>query len=207
MTKQIDPTIVTPEMLQTRTRVTMDIECLHDVDMKHFKFSDAEFLEIAIACTVNHEGEVRDFTRDEAFRFFGHMNQHNIICGYNTLGFDYPLIGGQLLAPQNPASKRFIENTFKGRTIDLLKDFQEALGHRISLANVSVPTLGDHKEMDGGFAPEMWRKGKKMEVIEYCRGDIRRTDALLVKAVNGEELKYMNKGGDIKTFKTKVKLR
>lgn len=199
--------ILTPEMLQSMTRATTDIECLHDVDKKHFGFDDAEFLEIAVACTVNHEGEVRDFTRDEAFRYYGYLSKHHIICGYNVLGFDFPLIGGQLLSPQNPAAKRFVGNQLKGRIVDLAKDFSEALGHRIKLESVSIPTLGDQKEMQGGFAPELWRAGKKMEVIEYCRGDIRRTDALLVKAVNGEELKYENKNGDIKTFTCQVKLR
>ena len=45
-----------------------------------------------------------------------------------------------------------------------------------------------------------------MEVLEYCRGDRRRTKDLFVKAVNGEELKVETNSG-IKTFKCKVTLR
>jgi len=180
--------IVTPEMLQSMTRATFDIECLRDVS-KPFGFDNAEFLGIACACTINHEGVYKDFVEDiSAFRCFGYLNKHQMIVGYNTIGFDFPLLGGSLLTPENPYSKRYVENSFKGRMVDLAKDFSEALGHRVKLESVSIPTLGDHKEMQGGYAPQHWRNGKCMEVIEYCRGDVRRTDQLLIKAVMGEEL-------------------
>lgn len=201
------PIPVTPEMLQSMTRTAFDIECLHDVDKKHFNFSDSEFLGIAVACGLDHEGEFKDFVTDaSAFRCFGYLMKHQMVIGYNTIGFDFPLVGGSLLTPQNPFSKRYVAGQLGGRIVDLAVDFAEALGHRISLEKVSIPTLGDKKEMDGGFAPEQFRNGKILEVIEYCRGDVRRTDDLFVKAVMGEELKAETKNG-IKTFKCTPKLR
>lgn len=201
------PIPITPEMLQSMSRVTTDIECLHDVDRKHFNFSDAEYLGIGCACNIDHEGNYKDFVTDNsAFRYYGYLSKHQMIVGYNTIGFDFPLLGGSLLTPQNPYSKRFVAGNFGGRIVDLCLDFTEALGHRIGLEKVSGPTLGDRKEMDGGFAPEHFRNGKILEVIEYCRGDVRRTDDLFVKAVRGEELKVETKSG-LKTFKCTPKLR
>jgi hypothetical protein len=202
-----EPIPITVEMMESMSRVNFDIECLHDVDKKHFNFSDSEFLGIAVACCLDHEGEFKDFVTDaSAFRCFGHLMKHKMIIGYNTIGFDFPLLGGSLLTPQNPYSKRYVASQFGGRIVDLAKDFSEVLGHRISLQKVSVPTLGDAKEMEGGFAPEQFRRGKILEVIEYCRGDVRRTDDLFVKAVRGEDLMAETKNG-IKTFKCTPKLR
>jgi len=201
------PTIVTPELLKTMSYCVTDIECLHDVDMKHFKFDDAEFLGLATACVVDQNDDYRDFVHNsDAFRYLSHLLKHKLIITYNGEGFDYPLLGGALLYANNPQAKRYIQNLFKGRTVDLAQDFKEALGHRIGLNKVSIPTLGDHKEMDGAKAPAMFRNGKILEVLEYNRGDLRRTKDLFIKAVNGEELKVETRSG-IKTFKCQVKLR
>ncbi len=203
------PIPITPDMLSSMTRVTTDIECLHDVDKKHFNFSDAEYLGIGVACNIDHEGNHKDFvTNDSAFRYYGHLAKHQMIIGYNTIGFDFPLLGGCLLTPQNAYAKRFVGGNLGRRIVDLCVDFNEALGKRVSLNDVSIPTLGDAKEMDGGFAPQHFRNGKIMEVLEYCRGDVRRTDDLFVKAVMGEGLKVkIKKTGEIKTFKCTPKLR
>src|SRR3972149_3818199 len=68
------PKPVTPEMLKNLTRVTTDIECYHDIDKKHFNFTDSEFVGIAVACNVDHNGEYKDFVTDaQAFRYMGYL--------------------------------------------------------------------------------------------------------------------------------------
>ena len=198
--------LVTPEMLSKF--VATDIECERDLgEGTPFDFKDAHYAGIGVACTVDQDGMERDWIDDKcAFRYFGYLNTFPIIMGYNVLGFDFPLIGGSLLGPENQSAPRFVENNFKGRTIDFAADVKEALGHRAKLERISIPTLGDQKEMDGKNAPNRYRMGKVLETIIYCRGDNRRLVSLVIMAVNGQELKYQTDNG-IKTFKVKVKLR
>ena len=196
--------IVTPEMLTNW--VVTDIECERDIG-EVLTFDNPEYAGIGVACTLDHEDMERDWIDDKcAFRYFGYLNQFPIIGGYNVINFDFPLLGGSLLGPENQSAKRFVYNNFKGRIIDFAEDCKKALGHKAKLESISIPTLGDHKEMDGKNAPNRYRNGKVLETIQYCRGDNRRLKKLVEMAVNGESLKYKTDNG-IKTFKVQVKLR
>lgn len=187
--------------------VAIDAECLRDV-ASPFSFGASQFLGNAVTCSIDHKGDFKDWILDQnIFPFYKFLLQFDIVVGYNTLGFDYPLWGGSMMGPEHMQARKIFENTFKGKTVDLCVDFHETLGARVGLKNVAVPTLGDHKEMDGGFAPQHWRNGKCMEVIEYCRGDVRRTMNLFLKAAAGEDLKVQLKSGETRTFKCEPKLR
>lgn len=187
--------------------VAADAECLRDV-APPFTFGASQFLGNAVTCTVTNAGEYKDWVGDGSiFAFYKYLLSFDIIVTYNGLGFDYPLWGGSMLGPEHMEARKIFEKTFKGRSVDLCVDFQEALGVRTSMKNVAVPTLGDAKEMDGGFAPQHWRNGRCMEVIEYCRGDVRRTLGMFDIAAAGKELKVATKTGDIRTFKCIPKLR
>lgn len=193
--------------LATMTHVTIDAECLRDV--KHpYSFSQAEHLGNAVTCSISNEGEYKDWVGDGSITaFWSYIMQFDLIIGYNTIGFDYPLWGGSMWGPEHSNAKTFFEKSTKGKTVDLAKDFSEHFKHRVKLNNVSVPTLGDAKEMDGGHAPYHWRNGRCLEVIEYCRGDVRRTQELFLKAVRGEDLSLLTKTNDIRTFSVSPKIR
>jgi hypothetical protein len=187
--------------------VAIDAECLRDV-APPFTFGASQFLGNAVTCSVTHNEEYKDWVGDSSiFAFYKYLLQFDMIVSFNGLGFDYPLWGGSMLGPEHMEARKIFEKTFKGRTVDLCVDFHETLGVRTGLNKVAIPTLGDAKEMDGGFAPQHWRNGRCMEVIEYCRGDVRRTMQLFLKAAAGEELKVTTKDGQIRTFKCEPKLR
>lgn len=187
--------------------VAVDAECLRDV-VSPFSFGASQFLGNAVTCTYNNEGEYKDWVGDGSiFSMYKYLLSYDIIVTYNGIEFDYPLWGGSMLGAEHIEARTIFGKTFKGRSADICKDFHSALGVRTSMASVAVPTLGDHKEMDGGFAPQHWRAGRCMEVIEYCRGDVRRTMALFIKAAMGEELKVKTKDGQIRTFKCEPTLR
>ena len=187
--------------------VAVDAECLRDVSPP-FTFGASQFLGNAVTCSVTNTDEYKDWVLDSSiFAFYKYLINFDIIVGFNTVGFDYPLWGGSMLGPEHMEARSIFEKSFKGKTVDLCKDFQETLGVRTSLASVSVPTLGDHKEMQGGFAPQHWRAGRCMEVIEYCRGDVRRTMNLFLKAAAGDDLQVQTKDGQIRNFKCIPKIR
>lgn len=194
-------------MFQGKKILTIDAECLRDVKPP-YSFDKSEFLGNAVTCTLTNDGEYKDWIGDQSiFAMWKYMIQFDIIVGYNTINFDYPLWGGSILGAEHLEAKKFFEKSFKGKTVDLCVDFFDALGTRVGLNSVSIPTLGDAKEMDGGFAPQHWRAGRCFEVIEYCRGDVRRTYDLFLKASAGEKLKHKKKDGNIIEFSCMPKIR
>lgn len=196
--------IVTPEMLEKF--VVTDIECERDIDGKEVTFEKPEFAGIGVACTVDQDGIERDWLKERVFNYFGYMGQFPLIVGYNLILFDLPIIGGELLGPENQSASRFVYNNYKGRVVDLAQDFKEALGHRCKLENVTIPTLGETKIMDGKNAPNRLRNGKLLETITYCRDDNAKTKKLFLMAVRGEKLQYKTDSG-IKNFTVQPKLR
>lgn len=193
--------------LLSKSRITADAECLRSVKPP-YSFGKSEYLGNAVTCTVSTIDGIKDWIYDQAiFPMWKDMIKHDLVVTFNGIGFDYPLWGGSILGPEHLEAKKFFEKSLKGKTIDLCKDFQEALGIRVGLNNVAIPTLGDAKEMEGGFAPDHWRAGRCFEVIEYCRGDIRRTDELFKIAASGGTLKVQTKDGQIREFKCTPKIR
>jgi len=188
-------------------RITADAECLRSVKSP-YSFGASEYLGNAVTCTVSSVDGVKDWVGDgQIFPMWKDMIKHDLIITFNGISFDYPLWGGSMLGPEHMEARKFFEKSLKGKTIDLLKDFQEALGVRVGLNAVAIPTLGDAKEMEGGFAPDHWRAGRCMEVIEYCRGDIRRTEELFKIAAAGGVLKVKTKDGQIREFRCTPKIR
>jgi len=193
--------------LLSMSRVTADAECLRSVKPP-YSFGKSEYLGNAVTCTLSSIDGFKDWIGDgQIFAMWKHMIKHDLVVTFNGIPFDYPLWGGSMLGPEHMEAKKFFEKSLKGKTVDLLKDFQEALGVRVGLEAVAIPTLGDKKEMEGGFAPDHWRAGSCLEVIEYCRGDDRRTDKLFEIAASGGTLKVKIKGGDIREFKCMPKIR
>lgn len=187
--------------------VAIDAECLRDVSSP-FSFGASQFLGNAVTCSVTNQDEYKDWVGDSSiFAFYKYLIQFDIIVSFNGLNFDYPLWGGSMLGPEHMEARKIFEKSFKGKTVDLCVDFQETLGVRTSLQSVAVPTLGDAKEMEGGFAPQHWRNGKCMEVIEYCRGDVRRTMNLFLLAAEGKPLSVKTKDNQIRQFTCEPKLR
>jgi len=188
-------------------RVTADAECFHDVQPP-YSFGKSEFLGNAVTCTLANGVEYKDWILDQGIMpFWAYCLQFQLLITYNGPAFDYPLWGGSMLGPEHHNARKFFEKSFKGRTVDLLQDFRDTLGKKVRLADVAVPTLGDAKEMDGGYAPQHWRAGRCFEVIEYCRGDVRRTDKLFEIAASGGPLKVQLKDGETREFTCSPKLR
>ena len=194
--------------LVSKRFVTLDIECKENIDGKRFTFSESHFAGIAVACTVDQDGRYKDWIHDEsAHLLVEYLLSHDYVVGYNTLGFDYPLLGGSWRGKYDLKSPSIIKTILTGKTIDICADFKETLGTRVSLKHVAVPTLGEDKLMEGSLAPERWRKREALEVITYCRDDVKKTDALFKMACRGEKLKVLTKEGQVREFTCTPKLR
>ena len=195
--------------LSNKKYCIFDIECFEDVDGKRNQFNQAQHLGIAVACTLSSDGEYKDWIgrHHSPHALFSYLLSHDIVVGYNVLGFDFPLLGGELLGEYDLKAPKYVELMLKGKIVDLCVDFREALGTRVSLVKVAEPTLGEQKTMDGGFAPQEFRRGHCLEVIRYCRQDLNMTKGLFLKSAAGEELKVQATNGSVKTFTCVPKVR
>lgn len=192
--------------LTGKTFVVADAECLRDV-RPPLNFKDAAYLGNAVTCTVDQNNTYKDWVGNESvLHLWRYLCTFDYVVTYNGISFDYPLWSGCMFPPENIEQRHFFEKTLANKTIDLARVFTSSLKSRVRLNDVSVPTLGDAKEMEGGFAPQHWRAGRCLEVIEYCRGDVRRTKELFVLACEGKPLKIKTKEGDIREFKCNVKI-
>jgi len=178
-------------------RVAYDTECLRDVKPP-YSFKEANFLGNAVTCTLANGTDYKDWVLDTNVpALWMYLSQFQLHITWNGPGFDEKLLGGSMLMPEHPKAKTFFNDCFKGRRVDLMKSCAKAMKARfVKLEDVSIPTLGLYKEMEGGFAPEQWRQGKCLEVITYCRSDSKKTDALFLLAVQGKVMKYQKGARD-----------
>lgn len=98
------------------------------------------------------------FKLDEIFR------KADVIIGFNSNGFDFPVLVPYLFTPLE-----------QFHSLDLLEEIQKTLGHRVSLQSIAEATLGAHKSGDGLGAIELFKEGKMEELKRYCLDDVRLT--------------------------------
>ena len=59
--------------------------------------------------------------------------------------------------------------------LDILREIEKELGHRIKLDDVAKATLGTQKSGHGLQAVTWWKQGKIDEIREYCLQDVKVT--------------------------------
>ena len=59
--------------------------------------------------------------------------------------------------------------------LDILEEVKNQLGFRLSLDHLASATLDARKSADGLQALRWWQEGKILEIIAYCRHDVKLT--------------------------------
>jgi DEAD/DEAH box helicase domain-containing protein len=77
--------------------------------------------------------------------------------------------------------------------LDILEEVKNHLGFRLSLNHLASATLGAGKSADGLQALRWWQQGKILEIIRYCRQDVKITGDLYRYGVQNKYLLYTNK--------------
>ena len=112
-----------------------------------------------------------DKNHDEAVEI---LNTYDLVCGFNTVGFDWKLINATW-----PTSK-----TRHSKDYDILREIWLALGLNPDVFNpashggyklddVALDTIGMRKTANGSLAPVMFQEGKYAELVDYCVEDVR----------------------------------
>ena len=64
-------------------------------------------------------------------------------------------------------------STLQARSLDLLVDLKNRLGHRLTLDSLARATLKVGKTADGIQALRWWKEGKIEEIARYCQADVK----------------------------------
>lgn len=122
------------------------------------------------------EGQVQDL--------LGHLQSADLVVGFNLLGFDYTVLRGY-----TPFDFRRLN------TLDILREVQLRLSHRVSLDALARATLQVPKLGDGLQALQWWKEGRLAELEEYCRQDVRVTRDLFHHGLEHGHLFFDRKDG------------
>ncbi len=142
-----------------------------------------------ISCAVLYDSRKRrfmDFTENQVPDFIRRLQGYDRIIGFNTLRFDYQVLKGY---------SNF--NFQKLNNLDILQEIKKFLGFRLSLAHLAEVTLGERKTADGLQALRWWQQGRILEIIEYCRQDVRITRDLYRYGRRHGHLLFRNRDGQV----------
>ena len=106
--------------------------------------------------------------------------------GFNIDHFDFPVL--------NPY---YTADLSKLPTIDLLTEFKNSLGKRVSLDSIAMATLGTGKSGHGLQAIEFYREGKLEELKRYCLDDVKITKDLYDYGIAHNEVFISNWQGKL----------
>jgi DEAD/DEAH box helicase domain-containing protein len=128
-------------------------------------------LGVSVACAFDFRTlEYRVYMDDNLPDLAEQLEQADMVVGFNTLGFDVPLLEGVLN-----------QELRKDHHYDLLAHSRKALGKGAmpkgcKLDNHLLGTFGKDsmKTADGVQAPRWWKEGSYGRLISYCLDDVKR---------------------------------
>ncbi len=173
--------------------VYVDAETRYDIgaptaDGTPGTFKDPAKLGLTVACTAENDGPIRDWTVEEQEDLRWYLREVDLAVGFNSFRFDLALIGG---VKMGKAFYKFLD----GAIVDLFMDLQDKVGmvKGTGLKPLAKWTLGFEPKEDvtGAYAPQLWREGKKLEVIDYCRSDVQITRDLFMHGFS-QPLKFLD---------------
>lgn len=133
------------------------------------------------------------FSQDKYFGFFEKdfpvlekilAKDKPVIIGYNTLGFDNPILDYYL---------KGIEIK-KMPQLDIMKEVYDVLGFRLKLDSLAQATLGEGKSADGLQAIQFYRSGRYKELAQYCLQDVKITKEIYEYGARQDKVLYHGAG-------------
>ena len=104
------------------------------------------------------------YLEHELPQMFATLEVGGRIIGYNSIGFDMPVLNNY-----------YAGDLLKLPQLDILQHIEKSLGYRIKLDDVAAATIGTRKSAHGLQAVAWWKEGKIHEIREYCLQDVKVT--------------------------------
>jgi DEAD/DEAH box helicase domain-containing protein len=120
-----------------------------------------------ISCAVLYDSKQDryiDYLETRIPLFVEHLKTLDLVIGFNIKRFDYRVLKGY-------TDFDFMQLP----NLDILEEVKKQLGFRLSLDHLASATLGARKTADGLQALKWWQEGKILEIIAYCRQDVKLT--------------------------------
>lgn len=146
-------------------------------------WKDYQGMDITVVTAYSYrDGFPRIFLKDNLDEFMKLVSDHEILAGFNNIGFDNPL----LLAALGLV-------ILEAESYDLLLEIREAAGVNqfakgYNLDNCARTNLGVGKSGEGAQAPVLWQRGRHGSVIDYGLRDSWITKGLLDLVIAGTPL-------------------
>lgn len=157
--------------------VVFDIETQNGLG----NFRDFSNVKISVLCAIDQNNQEYIFWENELDKFVDFIVDADIIVGFNSLGFDVPIL-------QNYSAI----NLKKLPHYDIMDEFKKIAGHRIKLEDLAQNTLGEGKSGSGLDALRYWSEGKLDELAKYCLDDVKVTKKLFDAVLSDKPVKYLN---------------
>ena len=162
---------------------------------------------VCISMAFVHKGiiNVRSIIGEQKFivkEFCAVLNKNYIPCGYNIVGFDFPILRQKIfkeglinLLPErfNDSNKKewaFVEYNREVNIVDLMLYLKGTYFHNQSLAEAcylaGIPSP-KNDEITGAEVSEYYYKGKLDDIRKYCERDVVATVNLFLK-MQGEDI-------------------
>lgn len=143
--------------------VVLDIETQNTFEEVGGYFTDK--LKVSLVGVYYYETDTYEsYLEPDLPAMFQRLEKSGRIIGYNSIGFDMPVLNNYYLG-----------DLLKLPQLDLLREIEKKLGHRVKLDDVAKATLGTQKSGHGLQAVTWWKQGKIDEIREYCLQDVKVT--------------------------------
>lgn len=128
-------------------------------------------------------GEYRIFPEARVDELVDQLMKADLVVGFNVLNFDYQVLMGYTC----------LDIAHHVPTLDMLKEVEAKLGHRLALDSLATATLGVGKTGDGLDAIRWWREGKLLEIAQYCCYDVKVTKMVHEHGSKHRKLHYTDR--------------
>jgi DEAD/DEAH box helicase domain-containing protein len=149
-----------------------------------------------IGCYFYETDSWESFEEHELPKLWTRLEQSDRIIGYNTVGFDLPVMN-------NYYSGDFL--TFPG--LDILAEIKKALGFRLKLDDVAAATVGHRKSGHGLQAVEWWKQGEIQKIKDYCLQDVKVTKDVYEYGLKYKALAFEDRIGGRKAIPVDFSLK
>jgi DEAD/DEAH box helicase domain-containing protein len=163
--------------------ITFDIETANT--FPNLGRNDLARMELSVVGIHDSEtGLYTSYIKEELPQLWAILERADMLIGFNSDTFDIPIL-----------NRYYPGDLTKIKSLDLLVEFQKALGRRVRLQSLAEATLNKGKGGNGLQAVEWWQQGEVEKVRTYCLEDVKITREIYEYALKNGSLKYK----DLKT--------
>lgn len=140
---------------------------------------------MGLSCAVlfdSAQEQYFDYLEDDMDALLDHLQQLDLVVGFNISRFDYAVLRGYTDFPLHSLP-----------TLDMLQRIHSRLGYRLSLDHLASATLGVKKSGNGLLALRWWAQGHMDKLVAYCRKDVALTRDLYLFGRDNGHLLFRNK--------------